>query len=121
MAKTNGTARRQVLPMVGLSMRTEVMSVTPDMAAKWLTQNSGSQRTVSRHTVDKYAADMAAGMWELTHQAIAFNTTGDLVDGQHLPICRRVVDPCGGVFPASARGRPGTAGALAGGLGQQEP
>jgi hypothetical protein len=30
-----------------------------------------------------YARDMEAGRWQLTHQGIAFNNSGELIDGQH--------------------------------------
>lgn len=34
-------------------------------------------------TVDKYASDMSHGRWMESHQGIAFDTNGDLQDGQH--------------------------------------
>ena len=33
--------------------------------------------------VAQYADDMLNGHWDLTHQGIAFNTKGELIDGQH--------------------------------------
>lgn len=78
-SKTNG--RR--LPPVGTEARTESLLVTPEQAAKWLAQNSASQRKISQPAVESYAHAMRTGQWKLTHQGIAFNQTGELIDGQH--------------------------------------
>lgn len=74
---------RAMLGLVGSEPRSEIMSVTPEMAAKWLSNNTATNRPISLAVVDSYARDMAAGRWDLTHQGIAFNQTGELVDGQH--------------------------------------
>ncbi len=63
-------------------MKTEVVLVTPEMAAEWLTRNS-SNRPMRRNTVEHYARQMVAGEWQLTHQGICFDAHGSLVDGQH--------------------------------------
>lgn len=55
--------------------------VDPDTARKWLTRNIHNRR-VSQATVDKYVADMDAGLWLYTHQGIAFDSAGHLIDGQ---------------------------------------
>lgn len=63
-------------------MNMREMEVTPDMATKWLegnTHNRGVRDTV----VERYARDMKAGRWMLTHEAIAFDHDGTLIDGQH--------------------------------------
>lgn len=69
--------------MVGTMMKTERILVTPDLARRWLGQNTAANRNLSQRTVEAYAADMSAGRWKLTHQGLAFNNTGELVDGQH--------------------------------------
>jgi hypothetical protein len=79
---TNGHARMPA-SMAGSQPRTEQVLVTPELASKWLAQNTVSNRRVSIRTVDAYAVEMKAGRWLLTHQGIAFNRTGELVDGQH--------------------------------------
>lgn len=79
----NGAARRMGTAMVGMHPRFEVVTVTPEMAARWLEKNTDNNRTIAASTVDVYARDMRAGRWQLTPQGIAFNRTGELVDGQH--------------------------------------
>jgi hypothetical protein len=64
-------------------MRIEVVDVTPEMAAQWLENNCADNRNLRRFVVEKYARDMEAGRWELTHQGIAFDKKGRVVDGQH--------------------------------------
>jgi hypothetical protein len=63
-------------------VRSQWMDVTPDMAARWLTNNRGN-RTLSDDTVQAYARDMQNGNWVPTHQGIAFNDQDVLIDGQH--------------------------------------
>lgn len=65
-------------------MQMSKMNVTPEMAQAWLDGANTSNRSVSHHTVSRYAADMVAGCWRDTHQnAIAFYDDGVLADGQH--------------------------------------
>lgn len=59
-----------------------VIEVTPQLAAKWLEGNTHN-RPLRQTSVDRYAADMKAGRWLLTHQGIAFDQNGVLLDGQH--------------------------------------
>lgn len=73
----------RILAMVGTQPRTEIVTVTPDLARKWLATNTANNRRVRRKKVDAYARDMTSGQWALTHQGIAFNKAGELVDGQH--------------------------------------
>lgn len=61
-------------------MKTTVETITPDVARAFLAMSPGN-REVSERTVKKYAADMAAGRWTLTHQGVAFDAQGDFVDG----------------------------------------
>lgn len=63
-------------------MKTEVVLVTPKMAAEWLAKNN-SNRTLRRHAVDHYARQMRLGQWRLTHQGVCLDADGNLVDGQH--------------------------------------
>lgn len=64
-------------------METKVMLVTPEMAREWLDKNTPRNRPVSKSTVNAYARLMKAGGWNLTHQGIAFDDNGELIDGQH--------------------------------------
>lgn len=61
----------------------EVVAITPEMAESWLEKNVSHNRRVSMRLIDKYALAMERGKWKLTHQGIAFDQEGNLVDGQH--------------------------------------
>lgn len=63
-------------------MHLEKVSVTPAMALKWLEGNTHN-RAVRDSVVARYASDMRLGRWRMTHQGIAFNGDGTLIDGQH--------------------------------------
>ena len=64
-------------------MKSKLEIITPEMAIKWLENNNPKNRTISEGTVQSYANDMKNGRWVITHQGIAFNANGDLIDGQH--------------------------------------
>lgn len=64
-------------------MRHEIAIVTPELARQWLEHNADFQRQLRPGIVGRYARDMANGEWNLTHQGIAFDTRGRLIDGQH--------------------------------------
>lgn len=59
-----------------------IVHVTPEIASGWLELNT-KNRSMRQRDVDKYARDMAAGRWLMTGEAIKFDTTGSLIDGQH--------------------------------------
>lgn len=63
-------------------MKTTVEVIGPKEAAKYLERNQNNRPMRSR-TVARYASMMSRGQWMLTHEAIAFDTTGELTDGQH--------------------------------------
>ena len=56
--------------------------VSPMMATLWLEKNVGN-RDLSSANISKFARDMIEGKWSLTHQCIAFDCLGNLIDGQH--------------------------------------
>lgn len=60
-----------------------VVTVTPEMAREFLGHNIKTNRRKSKETINRYARIMRAGGWNLTHQGIAFDTEGSLIDGQH--------------------------------------
>jgi hypothetical protein len=60
----------------------DIMAVTPELAAKWLKQNTHN-RSLRKRAVSDYARDMAAGQWRLNGEAIKFAADGTLLDGQH--------------------------------------
>jgi hypothetical protein len=63
-------------------MKFEIMSVTPEMAAKWLGKNEGN-RKLREHRAAYLARAIDEGKFKLTHQAIAITRKGRLIDGQH--------------------------------------
>ena len=65
-------------------MNTKVMTVTPMMAAEFLSRVAPEkQRRLNERLVSTYAQTMRNGKWVLTHQGIAFDNAGNLCDGQH--------------------------------------
>lgn len=61
----------------------EIVRVTPDLAAEWLEKYNDGNRRLSRSVIATYARDMLNDNWRLTHQSIAFDDEGRLLDGQH--------------------------------------
>lgn len=64
-------------------MNIELIEVTPQMAKEWLATNAKNNRDLSKITVKRYATDMVKGKWLLTGEAVKFDRTGRLIDGQH--------------------------------------
>lgn len=63
-------------------MRMEWVFVSPERARTMLGRNEGNrQRRPS--TVSHYADQMKRGEWQQTHQPLAFDEDGNLIDGQH--------------------------------------
>ena len=59
-----------------------VMEVGPELAARWLEGNTHN-RPLRQTVVDRFVRDMQVGQWQLTHQGVAFDVDGVLIDGQH--------------------------------------
>lgn len=68
---------------VGLGVKVRLMAVEPRAAEEWLKKNCENNRRVVWSRVKQYAADMRAGKWRLSDQAVSFNAEGRLVNGQH--------------------------------------
>lgn len=62
--------------------KTEILEITPKMAAKMLSRNI-KNRPLSKITIDDYANSMINDEWQLTPQGISFNQYNELIDGQH--------------------------------------
>lgn len=61
----------------------ELISVTPELAKKWLQRNINN-RTLSQWTVSHYAAEMSAKTWRHpTGEALIFDTNNVIQQGQH--------------------------------------
>lgn len=63
-------------------MHTECMTITPTMARELLLAN-GSNRKLRPNNVDMLAREIRNGRWQLTHQGIALDKDGAILDGQH--------------------------------------
>ena len=60
-----------------------VITITPQMAVEWLERHNTTNRDRKPSVVSQYARDLLAGRWPVTHQGIAFDWNGELIDGQH--------------------------------------
>jgi len=107
----------------------QIEVITPEIAGDYLAQNTHN-RVLQRPEVDRLAAAITADEWQLTHQGIAFDQAGRLVDGQHrlwavvvakrpVPMwVTRGVDP--EAFPAVDIGRRRTSGDILGLRGEHD-
>lgn len=59
-----------------------LVNVSPAMATEWLKQNHANRKFRASHA-RTIATEMARGEYQVTHQGIAFGTSGRLLDGQH--------------------------------------
>lgn len=65
-----------------MTIQTQVMRITPEMARDWLDKNV-SNRRLSQSAVENYAKAMKANEWSLNGEALIFDSSGILVNGQH--------------------------------------
>lgn len=76
-----------------IKFRLEV--ITPELASYWLSNCNQGNRSIKQAVVKKYAQDITEGQWRITHQCIAFDIAGRLVDGQHrlsaVVLCNRAI------------------------------
>ncbi|MCL2623156.1 MAG: hypothetical protein FWD31_05750 [Planctomycetaceae bacterium] len=56
--------------------------VTPEMAKQWLLKNNFN-RPLKPKLVENYVRQIESGNWRRTHQGIAFDDEGVVLDGQH--------------------------------------
>ncbi|MDQ1013536.1 hypothetical protein [Streptomyces afghaniensis] len=80
-----GQLRSSQLPLPAplVPQASGVYLVTPEVAAAWLQFNRPENRRMSQRAVASLVATMLAGEYLLTHQPIAFDALGRLIDGQH--------------------------------------
>jgi hypothetical protein len=57
-------------------------TITPEVAKEYLATNDGNRR-LSMRIAGQLASEIREGRWQLTHQGIAFDENGVLIDGQH--------------------------------------
>ena len=58
-------------------------TITPAKAQEWLKHQHNDQRKLREGWVVTMAMDMESGNWRESHQGIAFDWNGNLLDGQH--------------------------------------
>jgi hypothetical protein len=63
-------------------LEAEVVTVTPEMATKWL-EMGGPNRRIQQLAVNRYAESMRRKEWRMTGEAIKLNQHGQVRDGQH--------------------------------------
>ena len=63
-------------------IESKVETITPEVAAQYLALNI-KNRSIRRQEVEAYARAIKAGTFVTTHQGIAFDDEGNLIDGQH--------------------------------------
>jgi hypothetical protein len=64
------------------SLIVTVETITPETAAAYLKHNKVNRR-IRPNRVNVLAGAMKRGEWMLTHQGIAFDSEGNIIDGQH--------------------------------------
>lgn len=64
-------------------MKFKAVMMTPEWAKELLRNNHPNNRKTKDRRISTYATEMASGLWRLTHQAIAVDEDGKLVDGQN--------------------------------------
>ena len=82
MGAMNQLNFKSSIPLLAVNLSTEVMRVTPHIAAEMLKGN-GRNRPLSESTVSVYAGAMRRGEWVLNCEPIIFSEDGELNDGQH--------------------------------------
>lgn len=65
------------------SVETEIMTVTPAMAADWIENRNPHNRRVRERYVRELASKMQNGSWNFNGDSIKFDVEGNLLDGQH--------------------------------------
>lgn len=68
--------------MADSKIRSEIVTVTPTMAAGYL-GTMRRNRSLTARRVARFAEDMKAGRWTVNGQGIIFDSDGRLIDGQH--------------------------------------
>ena len=64
-------------------MKAYIKTFSPAVAKEYLEKNTANYRKVNWQVVDRYAKDMADGMWLENGSPIAISKSGKLLDGQH--------------------------------------
>jgi len=83
-----------VLEMAFRKVETKMQVITPKEATRIIEKSNIDNRKVRLHHVEWFSNLIKNGEWVLTHQGIAFDVNGRLVDGQHrmLAIAKSGID-----------------------------
>jgi hypothetical protein len=73
---------RSIKQQDGSGIVSQVMTITPELAKEWLSKNVNNRR-LSAAVIDRLAVMIERGLWQLSHQGIAFYEDDTLADGQH--------------------------------------
>ena len=65
-----------------MKQSTIIETITPHIAGLYLKFNNNNRPLRKTH-IRELASDIMEGNWQVTHQGIAFDITGRLIDGQH--------------------------------------
>jgi len=81
-------AKTETLSVAGLVLKTKILhaffaEVTSLQAKFWLENHNHVNRKKRIGTIEKYIRDRGNNLWLTTHEAVAFDWNGELVDGQH--------------------------------------
>lgn len=72
------------VPIIGVKPKTSWVTVTPQLATKWLDQSNTNNRAVRWPHVSALADDMKKGRWRGQNgEPIKFDTSGRMFEGQH--------------------------------------
>ncbi len=80
----------------------EFVFVTPELAVTWLAANIDRNRNVKKSRINGYVRDIQSDNWILTGEAIKFDVSGRLIDGQNR--CHAIVAAGQGAWVLVVRG-----------------
>jgi hydrogenase maturation factor len=82
LALTDSAVNGTAIPEAYRKIAVKIELITPERAATDLASQP-EQRKLRMHRVEAYVKARKEGQWVLTHQGIAYDEEGKLVDGQH--------------------------------------
>ena len=65
------------------NVKISIETIDKRKALEYLDKNFKFNRAITRRSIENYANQMRNGDWVLSWDAIAFNTKGELINGQH--------------------------------------
>lgn len=79
---------------IGLGITIQIVDITPETAAEWLTKRYDRQRRLKARHMDMIARDIVSDKWMLNGETIIFDTSDHLTNGQHrLTACIKAGEP----------------------------